>query len=469
MPASPVQNPPAQAESKTAKKKKAKAAAAAAAAERSDSPAPATPEKAGSVTDANEASENAYIRELKRNIRNTSKKISNATKTQALIQENKDKSIEQLISSKIINADQKRQVDNKPALEAELARYEEQLVQVQKIDDEWRALAASAKSDTERKLIDKFEKEKLDAIAETKQQAEADAKKTVEDAFLLLSQFLRLVAHRRGEAPGSEEDLDKANEGILASVYGGDSAAVASMVKLYHGSEETTVSVAGEPLDVTFATIKEQVIAAAAPNPPELSAEEPEAEPAVAADATESPRLIQTDPTVAHAGLTEIDAGTDTPLTNGHVAEASGEGEAPISNTYADDGAANAAAETSSDLAEDLAASHEWVEVQKPAEAPATETAPNAAPADGNTQSWADDHPEPSTNTTSTDQNDGFQAVQRNRGRGDREGGPRGGRGGHHRGRGGFRGDGHRGRGRGGPRGGPRGGNFRREENVASS
>lgn len=65
MPASPVQNPPALAESKTAKKKKAKAAAAAAA-EHTESPAPGTPEKAGSVAGANEATEHAYIRELKK-------------------------------------------------------------------------------------------------------------------------------------------------------------------------------------------------------------------------------------------------------------------------------------------------------------------------------------------------------------------------------------------------------------------
>lgn len=66
MPAATVQNPPAQtAESKSAKKKKAKVAAAAA--ERTESPAPtATPEKAGSVAGANDASENPYIRDLKK-------------------------------------------------------------------------------------------------------------------------------------------------------------------------------------------------------------------------------------------------------------------------------------------------------------------------------------------------------------------------------------------------------------------
>lgn len=114
----------------------------------------------------------------------------------------------------------------------------------------------------------------------------------------------------------------------------------------------------------------------------------------------------QTDPTVAYAGLTEIDAGTDTALTNGHVngtsteAEGEGEGETLIPNADVGDSAANAAAEQQWDAVHennDLAASQEWVEVQKPTETPQTETAPNAAPATAPSQSWADDHPEPSS------------------------------------------------------------------------
>lgn len=209
-----------------------------------------------------------------RNIRNTSKKIvslyphtpppsfhiyeqlsnllqSNASKTQALIAENKDKSIDTLISEKIINADQKRQVDNKPALEAELARYEEQLAQVQKLDDEWRAIVSSTKADAEKKLTEKYEQAKAEAIAEVKAKAEADAKKSLEDGFLVLSQFLRLAAHRRGEAPESTEDQDMALEGVLLSVYTGDQSAVDSMVKLYKGTDDATTSVAGEPLQTT--------------------------------------------------------------------------------------------------------------------------------------------------------------------------------------------------------------------------
>lgn len=176
---------------------------------------------------------------------------SNASKTQTLIAENKDKTIEQLLSAKIINADQKRQVDNKPALEAELARYEEQLAQVQKLDDEWRGVVASTKADTEKHLTEKFEQEKADAVAEVKAKVEAEAQKSLEDGFLVLSQFLRLAAHRRGEAPDSTEDADMAFEGVLLSVYAGDRTAVDSMIKLYKGTDDATTSVAGEPLQTT--------------------------------------------------------------------------------------------------------------------------------------------------------------------------------------------------------------------------
>jgi hypothetical protein len=62
MAASDVQNPPAPVESKSAKKKKAKAG--------SESPAPAASfhENAGSVaaSDANDDTENAYIRDLQK-------------------------------------------------------------------------------------------------------------------------------------------------------------------------------------------------------------------------------------------------------------------------------------------------------------------------------------------------------------------------------------------------------------------
>lgn len=175
----------------------------------------------------------------------------NASKTESLIAQNKDKTIQQLITAKIINADQKRQVDNKPALEAELARNEEYLAQVLKLDEEWRSTLEKAQQELQQTLTEKHEEELAEAVAEAKSQAEAEAKQTLEDGFLVLSKFLRLAANRRQEAEFSTEDRDLTTEGILLSVYGGDQSAVDVMVKLYQGTEDTTRSIDGTPLTTT--------------------------------------------------------------------------------------------------------------------------------------------------------------------------------------------------------------------------
>lgn len=165
----------------------------------------------------------------------------------------------------------------------------------------------------------------------------------------------------------------------------------------------------------------------------------------------ESSHPPASDPTITHAGLTEIDEGSIRPLSNGHT----GEDKPSTLASTADvaDSAANAAGESQWDTNNELAESQEWVNV--PRDAAETETGLAATPAaPANTQSWADDHPDPAETAAAavpTEANDGFQSVQRKapaqnwRGRG----GDRGG----YRGRGGFRGDG-RGRGRGGQRGG---------------
>lgn len=172
-----------------------------------------------------------------------------------------------------------------------------------------------------------------------------------------------------------------------------------------------------------------------------------------------------TDPTVANAGLTEIDTAAQPPqsanATSNHVDTPTVPGSASINAS-----AANAAGETNWDVK--MSASTEagpdgWVEVPRdPAE---TETGNNATPAGmTGTQSWAEDVPpdNPSTSFTSfadapaANGGDGFHEVHHGRGRG-RGGDHRGDRSrGYRRGRGGYRGDrgeGGRGRGRGGYRG----------------
>lgn len=133
-----------------------------------------------------------------------------------------------------------------------------------------------------------------------------------------------------------------------------------------------------------------------------------------------------------------------------------------IDNVNVADEAANAVGQGHWNSSKDAATSQdEWVQV--PRDPSETDTGLNATPAAAaNTQSWADDHPEQAPAPKAADPNEGFQSVQRNRGR--NEGGHnRGGRG-----RGDFRGRGRgdaRGRGGRGGRGGPsRGGPRRTEE-----
>jgi hypothetical protein len=101
----------------------------------------------------------------------------------------------------------------------------------------------------------------------------------------------------------------------------------------------------------------------------------------------------QTDPTLAHAALTELDAVPLTSLANGHD-ESTAEPPSSIpQNSGIDEGAANAAAESNWDTNADLSTSQEWVDVSRDAAETETRTSATIA-APSNTQSWADDRPE---------------------------------------------------------------------------
>ncbi|KAK0651641.1 hypothetical protein B0T16DRAFT_426409 [Cercophora newfieldiana] len=434
MASSAVQNPPAPTESKSAKKKKAKA-------ERTESPAPAaqTPEKAASIAasaNQEDASDNQFIRELQ--------KCTNLVKIESVVAEHKGQSLDDLVSAKVINADQKASLLKKPSLQSQLAQFEEQLSQHKKVEAEHRARVA----ELQKSLTEKAEKEKAALVAETKAKAEADADAALRSNLLILSQFLRLAAARRAEDIDSTSDENMALEGVLLHIYSGDDNAVSTMLKLVQGADEQTTSTGGDVLETTFAVVKKAAIAHALPLFQDAAPTEVE---------STEPKEPEADPTVVNAGLTEIEEGSAATLTNGHTEEPATTESAP-SNADVTDNAANAAGESQWDTGNvnDLTMSQEWVDVK--AEAAEAENAFAAAPvaAPTNSQSWADDHPEAhEVPAAATDSNDGFHQVQRNRG--NREGGyrGRGGDRGGYRGRGGHRGDGRgRGRGRGGDRGG---------------
>jgi len=387
----------------------------------------------------------------KKNIRNINKKIVNASKTDALIDSHKGKSLDELVEAKIINNDQKAQRLKKPQLESQLSGLEEQLAQYLKLDEEYRTRGSADLANLEKSLTAKHEQDKADAIAQLKEQHTGDATKSQRSGLLLLSQFLRLAAARRSEDADPSQDENMALEGVLLNVYSGDDTAVATMLKLIEGSSDKTQSVNGDELQTTFAQVKEASLAHA-------KLYTTDASPDVSDLPAESTQQIETDPTVAHAGLTEIDS---TGSVQTIQEQATATSAAPANAAVADD-AANAAAESQWDANNDLSASQdEWVQVPRdPAE---TETGLNATPAAAsNVQSWADDQPEGNAETTTpADAGDGFHQVQRNRPRGqDRDNRGRGGRGRGGRGRGFGEGRGRGGRGRGGPGGpgGPRGG-----------
>jgi hypothetical protein len=135
------------------------------------------------------------------------------------------------------------------------------------------------------------------------------------------------------------------------------------------------------------ADIKRIALAQAPPSTLE-SAAEPSEEPTAVADYP-----VQSDPTIANAGLTEIDepSATAAPV-NGTSAPHEVEGIPPNSG-FGGDGGANAAAQQNWDNQNDLSTSQEWVEV--PRDAAETDTGTTATPAaPANVQSWADDQPE---------------------------------------------------------------------------
>ncbi|KAG4425506.1 hypothetical protein IFR04_001425 [Cadophora malorum] len=444
MAAAATQNPVVKTESKSAKKKKA----AKTASTEIESPASVAEVAPGNgVADSANGDggyESPYIKELYKSIRNVNKKIANASKVDNIVAENPDKSLDDLVAARKINADQKAQLLKKPALQASLTQLEEQIAQYKKFDQDYKVKLQSEKAEFEKTHTERSSKELEEAVGSAKSQAAAAAVKQQQDDLLLLSQFLKLAAIRRGEDEAAELEESKALEGLLAQVYAGDASAVAAMLNLIQGSSETVTSVTGEPLSVTYADLKTASLA-------QIPALAPEAE---RVETTEYP--VESDPTIANAGLTELDAPAATELTNGH-AEATYDQGIPANSGFGD-GAANAAAEANWDNNNDLSTSQEWVEV--PRDATETDTGVTATPAaPANTQSWADAEPDSPTQSTATaPANDGFQAVERNRDRGGR-GNFRGGRGDGYRGRGrgNFRGDGYRGRGRGGG-GAPRGG-----------
>ena len=161
-------------------------------------------------------------------------------------------SLDELVASRKINADQKAQILKKPSLQASLTQLEEQIAQYKKFDQEYKARSQLEKTEFEKSFTDRAKKELEENVEAAKKAAASSAEQDQRDALLLLSQFLRLAAIRRGdEEADANLDENKALEGVLSQVYSGDLKAVDAMVNLIHGSEQATTSISSEPLKTT--------------------------------------------------------------------------------------------------------------------------------------------------------------------------------------------------------------------------
>ncbi|KEF51250.1 uncharacterized protein A1O9_12600 [Exophiala aquamarina CBS 119918] len=385
-----------------------------------------------------------------RNIRNIHKKLAASTKADTVIAENPGVALDDLVASKKLNADQKAQILKKPALQAQLAQLEDQLAAFRAFAQELEDRFAKDKSS----LTEAHEAEIVAVKEKASQETDKIKIGAVEDALRVINHFLHAAASKR-----QSEDVDSAEsrafEGTLLLVYQGNEASLETLKSLVYGVDEKVPDVSGEVLDYTYAQVKESALRGADDVAQTTNQEEEDSQPTEPKPAAS---YVPTDSTVANAGLTELNDTTTLPTTNASESESDVLPVPEQSTTGAD--AANAIAEASWDpqasvVTDTSATNEEWVQVPRdPAE---TETGLAATPAAvQGTANWAEEVGA-AAEEKPTSENDGFEQVKRDRGRG------RGGRGGRGdfrgRGRAGGRGD-RGGRGGGGPRGargGPRG------------
>jgi hypothetical protein len=406
-----------------------------------------------------------------RNIRNLHKKISASAKADAVISENPGVPLDDLVAAKKLNADQKAQILKKPALQAQVTQFEEQLASFRALAQELEERFAKERSS----LVEAHEAEIASVKEKAVEEAEATKSKAVEEALRVVTHFLHAAASKRQSEEADTEE-GRAFEGALLLVYQGNETSLTTLKSLIDGTDDKIPDIQGEILDYTFGQVKQSAMQGAQDaSKPTTQQELEDVQPGEPSAATVTEVL--TDATVANAGLTELDDTTAILKTNAD--HATGESEALPIPEQASTGeeAANAAAEASWDPQASMVTDNtsvnneEWVQVPRPAAE--TDTGVQATPAavHGAT-SWAEEvgaaadaTPVVAATEDKVPENDGFEQVRRERGRGrvggGGGGGGRGGRGEFRgRGRGGGRGgDGHRGgRGRGGGEGGPRGG-----------
>jgi hypothetical protein len=163
-------------------------------------------------------------------------------KVDAIIKENPGVSLDDLVNSRKINADQKAQALKKPQLLFHLNMLEEQLTLLRRIEVDHEKATAREKE----KWLAAQEADITKALAN----AQREVAKGRKVDLLVFSRFLAAAATRRTQGD-NDSDEARAFEGALLLVYGGDVKAVDGMQKIIDGSEEKVVDVQGEVTNTT--------------------------------------------------------------------------------------------------------------------------------------------------------------------------------------------------------------------------
>lgn len=239
--------PPAPTESKTARKKKAKAEAIA----NGDALPPTMPEGRGRTDssadahgDIDNSTEHPNIKELSKQIRSIHKKLMGMQKVDSIVAENPSLSLDELVAQRKINADQKASAMKKPQLLSQLNSLEEQLQQFRKFEAEHQAAMQRQRDE----FNVQREKEMAKIMEDLRLEGTTTSASELREKLLVFSQFLRCAAAKRIVEEDAESDENRAFEGALLLVYGGDTKAVETAVKIIEGSEEQVPSIEGDSL-----------------------------------------------------------------------------------------------------------------------------------------------------------------------------------------------------------------------------
>jgi hypothetical protein len=199
------------------------------------------------IADSENAGDHPYLRELQKQIRNITKKLSASQKIDSIIAENPGKSLDSLVAERKLNNDQRAAALKKPQLQAQLAQLEEQSAHYRKFDFDYQVKFNKQRDDlaaTHQKELDEL---RTNAQQEATQLGATELRKKL----LIFSQFLRAAAAKRMIEEEQDTDEGRAFEGALLLVYGGDENAVDAVIKLIDGSSEQVASIEGTPTSIT--------------------------------------------------------------------------------------------------------------------------------------------------------------------------------------------------------------------------